>query len=345
MQNNKVLFLGPRVMGINNDIIEELELQGYEVDWVDSGQITPNPYIRVYYDLYDDEHIKEYQFKAESFWKDYFATINYKVYDYFLSIDGMMVCHYLFERLKELNPTVKKILYMFDRIEGVYQVDGFFKYFDAVYSFDLGDCSLFHLKFLPIYWKECDYAKELKYDIFGLAGYDFNKRDRTALYKNVRKVAHKHGLKEYIKLYTGLVSNIPALMLRNFVTLFVRRNHHLPLGDILSGVLTSKSLTPDEFRKTMNMSKAILDTQASYQDGLTARFMWALGQERKIITTNNSIKKYPFYTPEQFYVLEDGNYEGIVSFINSPFQMTEKNRAIIVQYRIDNWVRFLFEED
>lgn len=342
MQKKKVLFLGPQVMGINNDIIDELELQGYKVDWVESGQITPNPYIRVYYDLFDEIHIKEYQLKAEKYWKDYFALLKDSAYDFFFSIDGMMVCPYLFEKLKDLNPSVKTILYMFDRIEGVYQVDGFFKYYDKVYSFDLGDCSSFHLKFLPIYWKECSNDNEVIYDIFGLAGYDFNKRDRTALYKKVRSVAKKNGLKEYIRLYTNLISNIPALIIRNFVTLFVRRNHHLPLGDILSGVLTSKSMSPDEFRKAMNMSKAILDTQAVYQDGLTARFMWALGQEKKIVTTNKSIKKYPFYTPEQFFVLEDGNYDGIASFINIPFQMSENNRATILQYRIDNWVKTLF---
>ena len=88
----------------------------------------------------------------------------------------------------------------------------------------------------------------------------------------------------------------------------------------------------------ISKSRAILDTQASYQDGLTARFMWALGEEKKIITTNDNILKYPFYTPEQFYILNENNLSGIPEFLKKDFVMTDSNRKIVAQYRIDNWL-------
>ena len=84
----------------------------------------------------------------------------------------------------------------------------------------------------------------------------------------------------------------------------------------------------------------IENTQNSNQDGLTARCMWALGAEKKIITTNKAVKQYPFYSPDQFFVLNNSS-EGLVSFLASDFKMSNEVREIIKQYRIDNWLRLM----
>lgn len=74
--------------------------------------------------------------------------------------------------------------------------------------------------------------------------------------------------------------------------------------------------------------------------------MWALGAEKKIITTNAMVKQYDFYTPEQIYVVED--VENFVtepafeSFMNREYHMSDDVRSKIETYRIDNWIKLLF---
>ena len=76
---------------------------------------------------------------------------------------------------------------------------------------------------------------------------------------------------------------------------------------------------------------------------MTARFMWALGAEKKIITTNKTVVQNTFYSPEQIYVLSDSNLDGVMNFISKDFQMSSEKRNIVLHYRIDNWVDTMFE--
>jgi len=103
------------------------------------------------------------------------------------------------------------------------------------------------------------------------------------------------------------------------------------------------SINPSEFRKVIQQSNIILDTQNPFQDGLTARFMWALGLEKKIITTNESVKDYDFYNDNQVFVLND-NYSELVDFIKKPFAMSDVQRDQIAKYRIDHWIDILLEK-
>ena len=103
-------------------------------------------------------------------------------------------------------------------------------------------------------------------------------------------------------------------------------------------MFTTKGQSPKEFREMIMKSRVILDTQNSNQDGLTARFMWTLGAEKKIITTNKAASLYSFYTPEQVFILNENNIDKVVTFIHQDYSMPDTIRAIIKNYRIDNWI-------
>ena len=115
-----------------------------------------------------------------------------------------------------------------------------------------------------------------------------------------------------------------------------------------SPLITPKQIPTSEYRKLIKRSKIVLDSNAAHQDGLTARFMWSLGEERKIITTNKAVKEYDFYTPEQIFVVDSiGNLLAdscLDRFVNSDFHMNEILRQKVNAYRIDNWIKTLFAE-
>ena len=94
----------------------------------------------------------------------------------------------------------------------------------------------------------------------------------------------------------------------------------------------------------MMESEVIVDSINPMQDGLTARFTWALGAEKKIITNNKSVKTYDFYTPEQIFVIEDFSPKTeneILNFLHSKYIMTPDVRRKINSFRMDNWINNL----
>ena len=162
------------------------------------------------------------------------------------------------------------------------------------------------------------------------------------MFSKLKRIAKQKNYREFIKLYDksyGL--NKIVFALKSQIKLLFRRNT-LTLQDILNGLITGQSVPPDEYRSLIAHSRVIFDTQASYQDGLTARFMWALGAGKKIITTNPHVREYDFYNEDQFYVL-DNNINEIEGFISKPFVVSELQRKMIEPYRIDNWLKTILK--
>ncbi len=341
--SKKVLFLAPVGLDIYRDVIHALEDIGCQVDFVSSSAIPNNPFKPFDGVKRTEEEVGHFLDNVTEFWKRALDETEFnKPYDYFFSIDGLMVCDFLFEALKNRNPRIICKLFLYDKIDYACRVNRFFKYYDSIFSFDLGDCEQYGLRFLPIYWVDTDKSYEKKYDIFGLASYSFHKKDRAALFRQIRSVSKELNLNSYIKLYVRMGTVPFFFYIKNIVKMLSRRSTYIPFEDIFSGLVTNKSLSPEEFRDVIYSSDIIFDTHVAYQDGLTARFMWALGAGKKIITTNSAINKYPFYNKDQFYVLESPVEDMTVElrdFINKPFNMSEEEKEAIKVYRIDNWLK------
>ena len=89
----------------------------------------------------------------------------------------------------------------------------------------------------------------------------------------------------------------------------------------------------------MNMSNCILDSQREGQSGLTARFVWALANGQKIITTNKYVVDYAFINAGQVCIIDKMNPVVPVDFVKSP--LCEENVTDVTFLRIDNWVKEL----
>lgn len=335
-EKRNLLLLAPSYMNIYKDVVEGLEKKGFEVTWIRDSQVTGNPHN---YSIawYRRKRLKIYNKQVKQLWINILNSEECnKRFDYFLAIDGLMADETLFQILNKKNPSIKKILFVYDPIEGDYQIDYLFKYYDKVYSFDFGDCERFKLNFLPIYWVPAEQENDIKYDIFGLAALNYDKPQTIQFFQEVKNYAKTNGLSEYIKLYCrkqNKYNNLFWVYIYKLIGKKYYSNRELSENDLF----TTKTLTPDVFRKTIQQSKTILDVQAPNQDGLTARFMWALGLGKKIMTFNWNVKKYPFYSSEQILVLEN-NFDKIESFVGSEYTPSVETRSLIDKYRIDNWL-------
>lgn len=338
MDSKNVLFLAPPGLDIYKDVITGLERLGYSVDYVSSSELPNNPFKPVFDNRYNEENVSAFEAECTHFWEKRFSEPYFsKSYDIFFSIDGLMVCPFLFDHLKNLNPNVKIKLFLYDKIEFACHIERYLCYYDDVFSFDLGDVAKYNLRFLPIYWVPSNKKHEKRYDIFGMATYSLHKKDRAKLFREIKTIVKKIGLKSFVRLYVKMDS-WPVFLIKNFVKLLMRHKSYIPFIDVFNGLVTNKSLLPTEFRDYIYESEVIIDTHVEYQDGLTARFMWALGAEKKIITTNKIVKEYVFYSPEQFFILGEDSFDRLADFVSTKFLMSEKNRKEVLKYRIDNWL-------
>lgn len=343
MKQNNALLLAPPGLDIYKDVIAGLEEKGYCVDYVSSSEVPNNPFKPIFDNRYNEENVSNFEKACTQFWEKKFLNTQFsKSYDVFFSIDGLMVCPYLFNHLKEINPGIKCKLFLYDKIEFACHVERYFCYYDDVFSFDLGDVASYNLKFLPIYWVSTNKKLEKKYDIFGMATYSLHKKDRAKLFREIKTVVEALGLKSFVKLYVKMDS-WPVFLIKNFVKLLKRHKTYIPFVDVYNGIVTNKSLSPKEFRDFIYESEVIIDTHVEYQDGLTARFMWALGAEKKIVTTNKVVKKYNFYTPEQFFIIGEDSFERLGEFVSSEFLMSEKNKLEVLKYRMDYWLETIID--
>lgn len=340
MDNNKrVLLLAPPYMDIYKDIISCMEDMGFDVVWVEDGQVKRNPYNKTAPSI-KSKTVVEYNKEVNNIWHKFFSeNENCAPFDYFLAIDGLMVSDFFFEELGKRNPGITTRLFLYDRVEGNYELDVFFKNYDKIFTFDRGDSEKYSINHLPIYWVPSNDTEDCLFDVFGLGSYDGGKR--YEIFSNIKELSIKDKLKDNIHLWYPHNNNKAAYLCEYIIKSALGRKMPSP-KQLNNGIFTEVSLSPAEFRKQIQLSKAVLDTHLPYQDGLTARFMWALGLEKKIITTNKAATLYPFYTPEQIFVL-DNNYEDVVDFIKTPYSMDERIREVVAKYRIDNWIKSLFD--
>lgn len=337
----RILFFTSTFMDIYKDVQIAMERMGFEVVWVEASTITPNPYNKLL-NLYTPENIKVYMEKVTHKWETILSQDEFQTpFDCFFAINGLDVHPKLFDFLRSKNPKIYKILYLYDRVDGVIQLDEFFGYYDRVFSFDLSDCHKYNLNFLPIYWIPSLGQPIVNYNIFGLASYSVFKPERTALYCRLNDLVKKNNLKGYIRLYVNIGNDSQIKFWLKSIIKHLLGKKGISLTLLFSKLTTFDRLTPSEYRDFISSSDTILDTQAQYQDGLTARFMWAVGAGKKIITTNQNIKKYDFYSVDQFYILSENDKDNgaLLKFLMSPFRPSETYYDKIRQYRIDNWIQ------
>ena len=82
--------------------------------------------------------------------------------------------------------------------------------------------------------------------------------------------------------------------------------------------------------------------QHDSQTGLTMRCIESLPAHCKIITTNEHIKEYDFYCPENVMIIDRDNPVFDVDFIKSPYKPIPKE--IVEKYSLENWIKTIFRE-
>lgn len=338
----KVLFISPKVGGFDTVIQNEMERQGYEVDFIEEYFIAGDPFFVRDKRKYSNEYIKHFYESLENYWKTKLSEIQYtKTYDILFVIDGRGLHHCVFDILKQRNSKLYSVNYLYDTIRSIYRFDRQFHNFNRVITYDKQDQDQFGLEFLPICWTEQIVESANVFKIFGMGAF-FPTRNK--LFKYVLKISKEQNYNSFIKLYSAPIKHY---LLKYIANIFLHKKNYLPPTLYYSNYILHNFLSNNEFNKILAESEVILDSIDPRQDGLTARCTWALGAEKKIITDNKFIEDYDFFSKEQIFIVKDfsdNTKKDLVSFLRKSFSMSQDIRIKIQKFRIDNWVRFIMNE-
>ena len=81
----------------------------------------------------------------------------------------------------------------------------------------------------------------------------------------------------------------------------------------------------------------MIDYTPPHQSGFNTRTMESLSYKYKLVTNNTHIKEADFYNEANIYVYDEDNFKIPVEFLNSEYQLLDKN--LYEKYSIDNWVK------
>lgn len=185
--------------------------------------------------------------------------------------------------------------------------------FDKIYSYDKLDVEKYNFEFLTNYIFDESVSKEYKFLFFNISTYDY----RFSLIEKLAKyIAHNNWSKSIFQY------NTPNLK-----------------SDYLN--IISDPIPVYRVIETIKACKIMIDIQRDDQIGLSFRVFEALGYRKKLITTNIDIVNYDFYNPQNILVLDPNNIEIPKSFVESPYEDVPDH--ILAPYRIDNWVKKVFD--
>ncbi|WP_300363794.1 hypothetical protein [Fusobacterium sp.] len=297
MKNKKILLSQDLSFGTEylNEILQELKKRFEEVYTIEHelGEFKKNFNYKFFREItkkFKEKNVlKRYFYKYEKI-KIKENLKKYSAIDYFFIIGNRDFSPYFFKILKELNPQIKIILFLWDKLEYSCWNAERIKYIDFVFSYDREDARKNNFIFRPTFYiKEClkEIPEKKEYALYYVGALRDKKRYKYIL--TIKNHLDNLGLKSFLKLYVDK-NNKKYLENKKTRELFI-----------------SNKISYLENLKNLKKSRAVLDIKYKNQKGLTLRVYEALAMDIKIITDNDDIKNYDFYNEKNIKIINNIN--------------------------------------
>ncbi len=323
INGKKILFFSPAFFNYENMIADKMREMGAIVDMYDVRSVT---------DAFQRALLKIspalFKGKSLEYYEKILEANKTKDYDYILIVKCDMTPKSILEKFREYYPNAKLCLNLWDSVENIPGVIEKFKYFDTLHSFDPDDCKMYpQLKFRPLFFgdqfkKELNKNKKYKYDISFLGTVH---SDRFAVIRQVRGIAKERGLKCRWFLY------LQSRFIYYFYKVTKKEFRNVP-----KRIFSFEKMPADAIARVVDDSRIILDIQHPNQTGLTMRTIEMIGMNKKLITTNQSIKNYDFYNHNNILVIDRNNVNIPRTFLSTPYSLLSKE--IYEKYSLKSWI-------
>lgn len=253
----------------------------------------------------------------------------YQDINYFLVISGGKFSKTFIERLKEKNPKIKTILFLWDKLEYSYWRDKVTN-FDYVFSYDRIEALKNNFIFRPTFFIDrCleNIPKEKKYNLYYIGA--LKEEKRYMFLTQLKKYFEDKKLENYIKLYAGR-KTIKKLKKD-------KKNYDEEL-------IISKRISYEENLEILKQSNVVLDIKYKDQNGLSLRIYEALATDTKIITDSKDVVSYDFYNENNIKIIENiSDIEKLeLDFFKLPVEKI--NEKIKEYYSVKGFVEDIFSK-
>jgi hypothetical protein len=254
-------------------------------------------------------------------------------------IRGRLISPKVMEFIRGNFKINKYIMYQWDSIKNITNVQLLFQSFDKIITFDYNDYLLYSRdsskwSFKPLFYLDDFLLKKSKSfirDIDVLFIGSFHPQ-RYLILKKLKQYFKLNGYKYYFYIYYPLISYAYSLF-------FSGNFNMLTFTDFKFTKLSRNDLIG-----LINRSKIILDIPSISQTGLTIRTLESFASGKKFLTTNKSISSYDFFNKHNIMVIDTNltNFSLSRDFIESDYQNVSDE--ILQKYSLKNWLFFIFSE-
>lgn len=322
IRGKKILFFSPAFFNYENMVEDKMREMGAEVDMYDVRSVTK---------AMDRALLKIspaiFKKRTQQYYEEILESNKGKDYDYILIVKCDMTPINILKRFRKEFPKAKLCLYLWDSIENIPGVEKKFGYFDTRHSFDPNDCKkqpklLFRPLFFGDQFRKGSVTKDYKYDISFLGTVH---SDRYAVIKQVQRIAKEKKLKcfWFLFLQSKFVYRFYKLTKKEFRGVDIRR-------------FSFDKMSAEEIADVVDNSRIILDIQHPKQTGLTMRTIEMIGMNKKLITTNKSIKEYDFYDKNNIVVINRKRVVIPDKFIEQPYKPL--STEVYEKYSLKSWI-------
>ncbi|RBQ29236.1 hypothetical protein [Aliarcobacter vitoriensis] len=328
LKNKKILYIGQKFFGYEQEIINNLQKLEATVDFFDE-----RPSNKFWYKLTLKLNLKNL---LNGYINTYYNCIINKTrdikYDYIFINKLESINYDILSKIKNIHNSSFFILYKWDSVKNYKPDTKAFNLFDKKFTFDSEDAQKYdNFKLLPLFY--IDIYKNIKnnsikYDMCFIGS---GHSDRYLLIKKIKKSLGKDNI-FFTFFYLG--SKLTYL----FRKIFDKRMKKASYKEF-----SFESLSQVQVVDYISKSNIIIDIEHPTQTGLTMRTIEMLGAKKKLVTTNKSIKKYDFYHSNNIFVIDRNNPIIDKDFIEKPY--IEVDKEIYDKYYIRNWLIAIFDKE
>ena len=228
--------------------------------------------------------------------------------------------------------TKKYIAYLYDSLHRC-PVDHLLKadLFDEIYSFDEEDAKANNFTKMNnyIYFDKQEIpAEKPKYKAITVSSFDKRFPVYNAIANQLEKMQYPFNF-----IFVSHNMRFKKLKFNSKAAADLKTNNLLKFQ--------SKKIRLKQLLKLYAEAEVIFDIVQNRQTGLSFRVFEAMGMQKKLITDNKSITKYPFYNPQNILIVDRDNPVIEKDFLETPYQPIPDE--IYNQYTIDTWVNKIFK--
>lgn len=332
MKNKKILLAMPRDYSLSKLIIKNLEHLGLTVIYINPEETEDFKYesfsqriINLYNKLilrnkdYKRKLRKDYYFKAK------YEIINtFEKYDYCLFIRADFFHDDIIKYCK--SKSEEFVAYHYDGVNRNKEIFNKIHFFNSFYVFDREDLKLD---------KSFNYITNFYFDYPENESNDYNQE-----FDFYFLGSHHHSRKKTIFNLFKMLAAISEKI--KFDIVFDKTQYYeIPEYKAKNINCLPKLIEYELYLENTKKSKIIVDLVINDHKGLSFRIFESLKYQKKIITTNSTVKEYPFYNENNILILNENNISEVESFLKKPYIKIDEE--IIKTYSFTNWFKNIFK--